>query len=58
MATIDTYKTQLRRADTKAKADEILFRAAKDPQVSCKDYKELLNQAFGTLDDAVRSIRR
>lgn len=58
MATIDTYKTQLRRADTKAKADEILFRAAKDPQVSCKDYRELMDQAFGTLEDAVRSIRR
>lgn len=58
MATIDAYKTQLRRAETRAKTDEILFRAAKDPQVSCKDYKELLNQAFGTLEDAVRSIRR
>lgn len=58
MPTIDVYKTQLRRADTKAKTDDVLFRAAKDPQVGCKEYKELLDQAFGTLDEAVRSIRR
>ena len=49
MASIDVYRTQIRRAEDKARRDDILFRAAKDPEICSRDYKELIRDAFGPI---------
>lgn len=57
MATLNQYMEQLRGAN-RAKTDEILFRAAKDPGLKCEDYRKLLDAAFGTVRSSVESIRK
>lgn len=56
MASLKEYTGQLRGAN-KAKMDEVLFRAAKDPYLSCEDYRQLLDAAYGAVQSAVHSIR-
>ena len=58
MATIDVYMTQMRRAKDRAETDDILFRAAKDPQICSRDYRVLIHEAFGPVLDEPTVSRR
>ena len=58
MGTIDVYMTQMRRAKDRAETDDILFRAAKDPQVCSRDYRVLINEAFGPVLDKKPIVSR
>lgn len=58
MESFDVYLTQVRRAKSRAELDDVLFRAAKDPQIRSGDYRELIREAFGPVLDNKPTVSR